>query len=239
MMTGYYWDTHKQQNAGKPYGFIDFPHNFLNSYRESRHRALDYLKQKYKRLADDKESTIGHALKIQTMVFQHMGQHGLDYGEPIFPHNFTIEDTEPVVSSYALLDLEKLVAFDACTMIRTLFTMLLREKDIQDPRALEHYRRILKKMELKKLRKEYNAQFINTIKEDISLECYGYLGLTAGLYALGGDIQSLSTLLKINDFLISEKENVSTLLEVVLTSISLQLEKSHVEKLAKEKGIMR
>ena len=217
----YIWDTDAQQRSTKPYGFVDLPDDFLEVYRKRRMKAVSFLKEKSHLLTQIENAVNGQLLQVKTILRE------------------WVDSNKISGPRYSLGELRNLNEYDTRIVIKTLFLMMLEDKSINDTKALEHYRRILKKAELRKLRKHYNASFLNVSDDDMGLEYYGYWGATLGLYALGGDIQSLSTLLKMNDFLVSQIKNFKSAAEFFLAGVALQLEINQVEKIAQKMRVLR
>lgn len=177
----YPWDKKQQQEKDKPYGFVDFPANFLDIFQEKREEALNSIK-----IYSDKE----------------------------------------------LVELEE---FETPKVIATLYQTISKNKDLTQAK-IKHFWRILKKVEVRKLTFSYNANFINTTKNPLSLKSYVYLSLVFLLYSKSkkqGYLQALSTALKLNDLLISEQNNLDPLTQYVLLS-ALQLEQEQIKSLMNE-----
>lgn len=127
--------------------------------------------------------------------------------------------------------LSKKKDFETSRVISTLYSSIKNGKQF-DTAEFGHFVRVLKKAELKKLRIGYDNNFINTSKEKLPFSDHGYLALTLGLYAQTGKkgyMQALSTLLKVNDFMISQSDSLNSLEKSLLES-SLDLEGSLVSR---------
>lgn len=136
---------------------------------------------------------------------------------------------------YSQKELKKSNIFDVSKVIRTLYNSFSQTGDFNEIEQL-HFERILKKIELKKLREVYNHNFINTTTKPLDLESYALFSITLGMHSQKkkpGYLQSLSTLLKLNDSLLSKKENVIGSLEKLILPLSLKTEREEVEKLMK------
>jgi len=121
-------------------------------------------------------------------------------------------------------------------MIRTLYSNL-RDKRSPQGRELDHFQRVLKKADLRKLRKSYNHNFKNDSIEAIELEDWAYLGMVLGHYALSEDkgyLQATSTLLKVNDFLVSQIDNLQSPLEKAAVLESLRIEQEQINKVGQK-----
>lgn len=139
-------------------------------------------------------------------------------------------------NGYSLEELTELTEFDTPKVIRTLYGILIEDGSL-DNLTSHHFWRILKKVEVRKLKQKYNINFINTSKQPLDLESYAVLSLTFGLYARNrnnGYLQSLSTNLKLNDFLISRKDDLISPLEQAVLLSSLELELEEVNKIREE-----
>lgn len=115
--------------------------------------------------------------------------------------------------------------FETSEIISGLYSKIKR--DNFNVLEAKHFWRLLKKAELKKLRLNYDKNFLNLSKRNISHTDMSTFSLTLGEYALKkyeGYIQATSTLLKVNDFLISKANELGDL-EKSLLSSSLSKEK--------------
>src|SRR3989339_568600 len=89
---------------------------------------------------------------------------------------------------------------------------VLENGDDFSKEELRHFFRILKKADLKVLKKSYDKNFINLSKEEEELRYYCYFSLVLGMYAKRkgkGYLQALSTMLKLNDFIIARRDTGS------------------------------
>jgi len=194
----YIWDTKEQQEQPNPYGFVDFPDDFLNVFLEKRTQTQSFFQTN---------------LPLQQISYER---------------------------GYSEEELKSLDKFETAKTILNLYSTMINGKDFSEIQ-LKHFWRILKKVEVRKLRRGYDSNFINTNKEDLDLESKAILSFTLMKYSQTkqkGYLQVLSTALKLNDTLISEKENLNPL-ESSLLLESLKLEKQQVEELAKEKGVLK
>lgn len=131
---------------------------------------------------------------------------------------------------YSDKDLENLNEFNSEEVILTLYKAIQKE-DGFNKSELRHFWKLLKKIELRKLRKSYNKNFENTSREEVSNGSFAFFALTLGEYTKSkknGYLQALSTLLKANDLLVSRKEEFGPL-EKTLLLTSLQTEIGLVE----------
>ena len=141
-------------------------------------------------------------------------------------------DVVPLKESerYSAEDFETATEFNSSRVIRTLSSEFQR-RGLLEGKMLEHFRRVLKKAELKKLRVSYDSGFKNTSDAQVPMLDLVYLGVALGIHAQTrerGYLQSLSTLLKLNDFLVSERDNLSSRLEAGVLAKSLALEQEAV-----------
>jgi methionyl-tRNA formyltransferase len=115
--------------------------------------------------------------------------------------------SSPRADSYSP-DLTADSSFKTKDVIRSLESINLYDQ----PRAKEHYDRILKKVEVRKLRDGYDSSFKNISAIPLDFDSWSELALLFSKDAQEGNfghLQSLSTLLKTNDYLISELGNLS------------------------------
>jgi hypothetical protein len=227
----YIWDAKDQQRLPRPYCFTDLPDGFLDLYRTKREKSIEFLNKQYALFGNIENGEADQILKLANILRKRTGN---DVARlPAFiPLDACKKKMENKNQPYSSTELQNLKEFETSKVIATLFLLAADASVISDRKAQEHYRRILKKVELGKLRKYYDSHFLNRSDEGISMECYGYLGLTLGLVALEGDVQSLSTFLKVNDFIMSEKESLANALEIFLACTSLKLEMCIIEKIA-------
>tara|TARA_Y100000310_G_scaffold340129_1_gene434895 strand:- start:863 stop:2203 length:1341 start_codon:yes stop_codon:yes gene_type:complete len=144
----------------------------------------------------------------------------------------TIKSSSSISTESPSINLKELQDFESMDVIRTIHHRLSNNEQL-DETTLNHFWRILKKADLRKLTKKYNQNFKNTSKEDLGLEGHALLALTLGMYAkIGGEgyLQALSTSLKQNDLIISRREGLTSL-EQAITLASLELEVDQTVKL--------
>lgn len=193
----YLWDTLEQQQKPKPYGFVDFPDDFLDIFNEKRKQARSFFQTDSQAAA-------------------------------------------PQETGYSEEELKTLDKFETAKTISSLYSTAIQSKPFSEIQ-LKHFWKILKKIEVRKLTTGYDSNFINATKELLPVKDYAYLSLVFLLYSKPknlGYLQALSSALKINDFLISQKDNLTDPIIKSLISVSLQLEQEQVEKLAIEKGVL-
>ncbi len=101
-----------------------------------------------------------------------------------------------------------------------------KTKEIED--LLKGYRR---KFEIQKLKKIHQGEALRNIGKEAEVTEFVFLGVCLGLHYLQtNNLQSLSTLLKVNDHIIAYKSVLSKK-ETKIAHYSLQLEKEGIEKL--------
>jgi hypothetical protein len=233
----YPWDTRARQQSAKPYGFLEFAGDFFQVFQEKRQSHLEDLKQRY-RDCDFLDPKARPAIQAQ-LRFPHyqdaelkrLAQQKADE-QQVFPRDHLF----PVYPLGALTTLEE---FDAPQVINTLYEVFCSGKF--NPEFMQHFQRVLKKVELRKLRGSYDVDFKNTSKDPIGLDSYGLFALTLAMHFSKtsgiGRYQSLSTLLKTNDHLLSEKENLSSPLELISTYTSVQAEQEFLKQVIEARGI--
>ena len=232
----YIWDTYEQQQNDEPYGFIDFPQDFLSIYLDKRQQNINQIKMRL--LQGSQDDKLGLSLQIQKLFAEQVEEELSRYFRELASQVPTDLLRDDIICVYTQEELQNAEQFNTGKVIRTLFEILCKESEFKSDIASKHYRRILKKAETRKLVQQYDADFINTSTEEPDIESYSYLGLTLALYS-NQDVQSLSTLLKVNDYLLSETDRLISSLEKTLVYISLSIEKKQVEKLAAKKGVLK
>jgi methionyl-tRNA formyltransferase len=143
----------------------------------------------------------------------------------------TTINTTQKIKTYSESELRELEEFQTEMVIETISDSLKKRRYLKE-KELEHYKRILKKTELKKLRISYDRNFINTSKIELNTQSLAYLGIALGRHAQSkeaGYLQSLSTLLKINDYLVSKINTMESPLERAVTLESLRLEREGID----------
>ena len=191
----YTWDTKEKQSEARPYGFVDFPENFLNIFLEKRQKAIESIKQ----------STSLNLAQTQSK------------------------------QPYSDIELQTLDEFDSSRVIATLYNVSMGNKAFSS-NQLRHFWRLLKKADLRKLTSKYNSDFKNTSQQVLPLREQVELVSTFLMFSqtkTPGYLQALSTALKLNDFIISEKDKLSSSAQAILL-ISLELENQQVRSLKQE-----
>jgi|TARA_B100001971_G_C18211988_1_gene551326 methionyl-tRNA formyltransferase len=143
----------------------------------------------------------------------------------------SIKESSFSVPTNPSIILKELQEFESIDVIREVYHRLDNNEQL-DETTLNHFWRILKKADIRKLTRRYNKRFRNTSREDLGLEGHALLALTLGMYAVAGGegyLQSLSTSLKQNDLIISRREGLTSL-EQAITLASLELEVEQTEK---------
>lgn len=231
MASGYIWDTKEKQSSEKPYGFVDFSSDFFKGYLSSRDLAMDRMIESY--ISSDPDP--GHIAQIVQIAkrFPKYVCERLEEKLDLLNDNCTKEDRlRPV---YSLDEIVRSDRFSASRMISTLYEKAYAGEMI-DGVFMDHYKRLLKKAELRKLRAEYNSDFLNVSKEDISFKDKAYLAICLNLNSKPSELQSLSTSMKLNDLFASEANRLSPL-SSLLAYVSLNLEREKILSIIAERGI--
>jgi len=221
MKKEYVWDTEEQQGKDKPYDFVPFPDKFLKVYLEKRKNHIEDIQKNLSKTNITQEEAIQIILRFPKF-FEDIGE------------GWQGDRDGTLIETYQ--NPRELEEINVPRMIRTIYEQTYTNGRLENEVMNTHMNKIIKKVEVRKLRKGYNRNFINTTKDPIEIEDFGYLALTLGINS-GNNLQALSTMLKINDYILSRVDELKTGLELTLAYISLMIEKEQIEKLSKLRGV--
>lgn len=232
----YVWDTKEHLKTAKPYGFVEFTDNFFQNYQTKRQRNITNLKDKY--IKTDPANTPNlTAIQVQLRFPQYQDPELSKIAQHVSKSQASPQ--EELFLAYTLRDLKTLSEFNTTKAIRTVYEAFYEGNF--NTAYLQHFRKILKKAEVRKLKAAYDYNFKNISKKHVSFEDFGFFALTLALHFAGTNtperFQSLSTLLKINDFLSSESKSLGNPLELILTYTSLKAEQQFILEIMQERGL--
>ena len=237
--TSYPYTTKEQQALKRPYPFVDYGgKEFFSAYKKTRETAIEELEEQNLDALETNSSGVEDILELQGRygdlidgrLRREIENLSRRTGYKTKNHEFDPREWYARLQEQEEIDIE-----DA---VYNLHLTLSSNPDALQPGMEYLLRRILKKAELRILRKSCDWDFKNTSQEEPSLETYAYLATTLLLMARKtGDTQALSTALKLNDFLISQRDQFSTVKESFLTYIALRLELQEITRLADSKGV--
>jgi len=134
-----------------------------------------------------------------------------------------------VSEGYSLEELKSLLLFETSKITKSFYHELNKNRKLEGI-LLEHFWKILKKADLRKLTGAYDSDFKNA-KKPFGLENHALLALTFGMFSQTnerGYLQALSTSMKKNDFLLSRINELVNYVDRGIVLTSLELEKDQV-----------